>query len=80
MRSSIAGVAHVGGRQRAAFDEAEDDRTGLGVDHGGRDAGGLGGARGRELEPAKHVVDLDVLADPDHEFFARGPRPGSCGC
>ena len=69
MRSRLAALAHVRGAKRAALDQVQHEHARLGVQHGRRDAGGMGGAAGGQLVPAQDVVDGDVVADA-HEAAA----------
>ena len=57
------------GAKRAALDQVQHEHARLGVQHGGRDARGMGGAAGRQLVPAQDVVGGDVVADA-HEAAA----------
>lgn len=51
----LVAPADVLGAEGAAVDEAQDQSTGLGMQHGRRDAGGLGGPARRQLVPAGDV-------------------------
>ena len=66
----LPAVAHVRGPQRPALDQIEDQDARLGMQHGRRDAGGMGGPARGQFVPAHDVVHGDVVADA-HEAAAR---------
>ncbi len=68
------GPADVLGRERPAVDEAHDQRARLGMHHLRRQPGGMRRKRRRALVEAHHLMDRDVVADPDHEALAAVPH------
>ena len=73
----VVSLAHVLGLEGAALDQVEHEHARLGVEHGRRDAGGMGGPARGELVPAQDVVDGDVVADPHEAAALRRRRPGN---
>jgi hypothetical protein len=63
-------LAHIIFRKRVPFYESHDEDPVCVIDNLGRDAGGVGCARGRNFVKSHYTVKRDVVAYPDNKTLA----------